>query len=281
MLKPQYRAWFFLLLISFAIIYLGHSFAGRQGVLWAVAIALGINSMFFFFGEWRVAPLLDGQILEGQDPWGLNQRVAKWSEQLRLPLPSIHILAIPTPQALAVGSLQRSGRIYLSQNLVETFSTTELDGIIACLLVSLRRAHTLSFAVTGALADGLLLLAQLIDRTLRIVIGTKRSPEAVQNNLVTYLVSPLLALVMRLGISRSDYFEIDQAAAQLTGQPKELAEALWKLESWARTNPYKVPAFLAHFYLVSPLTSKGWSRYFLVQPRAELRIQRLLGHFPI
>ena len=70
-------------------------------------------------------------------------------------------------------------------------------------------------------------------------------------------------------------------ASQLIGDPKILAQVIWKLEAYAQTLPFQAPASAAHMFIVSPLTTARWGRYFIAQPEPKTRIQSILGYYPI
>lgn len=281
MTKPATRAWTFMLLLSFLIILAGQTLGERQGLLWGVAIALSINTLIFFYGELRLAPWLAGREVEGTDPWSLLSTSANLSDQIRIPRPRIFILDSATPQALSVGNQWRAAKIYLTRGLLEKFNAAEREAVLAYEISTIKQQNTFAFTVVGAVADTFMVFAFWSDKFLRILIGTKKRPHSAQNHAMTYLISPLVALVIRLSVNKQDYLLIDKMAAELIHDPKRIANVLWKLHSYSSTIPLKALPGASHFYMVNPLTKSGWNRYFLVQPQIDTRIKSLIGHFPM
>ncbi len=280
-MKPTLRAWIFLALMSFAVIWLGHILGERQGLLWALAVALSINALVFFYAEFRLVPILSGKELEGTDPYGLRSITENLSAKLRIPTPRLFIMSSETPQALAVGNNWSQSRIYLTSGAIRRLNPDELRAIIAFELCAIQRLSTLNFSVSGAFVDAIMSLCAILDRGGKLIFGSRTQTNAIQNHIFSVICAPLVGLMAKFSVLPMDYFEIDRQAAELCGSPKHLAEALIKLNSYASTRPLNSPVFLSHFFIVNPLTKKGWPRYFEAHPKAGARVRKLVGQFPI
>ncbi|MFH1576072.1 MAG: M48 family metalloprotease, partial [Candidatus Margulisiibacteriota bacterium] len=94
------------------------------------------------------------------------------------------------------------------------------------------------------------------------------------------LLSPLIAQIIKLAISRKREFLADANGALITRHPEGLALALEKLT--ADPEPLEVAnKATAHMYIINPLkefegTSRGWfSKMFLTHPPIEERVAKL------
>ncbi len=276
------KAWLFLSLLAAAILYTGHSWGGRQGVLWALLVALGVNTLIYFYSEVRILSLFPGRKLEGRDPWGALEITKSLCKKMRLPLPQILVLQDSSPQALALGRSWNHSTIVLTQGLLDRFSRRELKAILAYQLASIRRQETFAFAVAAAFADAILSVARSLDKVSRLLLGTQKDPRSKNpGHFFSWLLSPLAAGLLRFSVGPGNYYAIDALASEICEDPKAVAEVLWKLESFAKTIPLLAPASQAHMFMVNPLTKRGWSRYFHVQPETKRRIERLVGYYPI
>ena len=91
----------------------------------------------------------------------------------------------------------------------------------------------------------------------------------------------LFRLLYFLCIPNRVYYEADALAARLVQDPKDIAQVLWKLESYTATQPMQVPHDMAHLFVVNPLPKEDWYSRLGYQPNFEQRIRKLIGYFPI
>ncbi|MCB0341885.1 MAG: M48 family metalloprotease [Pseudobdellovibrionaceae bacterium] len=280
-MKSPTRAWIYLITLALVLIVLGHWLGGRDGVLWGVAMALSINSVMYFFGDARILQSVQGHHLEGQDPWRALEILSTLSRKARIPEPKLLVMDQSSPQAFAVGRSWKEATVVVTQGLLDSFDRGELEAILAYQVACIKRLDTLSFGISSLFATLFLWVTRGLDAFLRLITGAKKDPYAPQSHIVTYITAPVVALLLRSSVGSSSYYHIDQLAAELTGQPKTLAQALWKLDSLRATQPFSVSPAAAHMFIVNPLTGKGWSRYFQAQPPVKKRIQNLLGYYPI
>lgn len=280
-MRTATKAWIFLIIVSLTLVVLGHYWAGREGLLAALILALGINSFVYFFEDQRVLTLLGGKDLEGQDSHGLRDIAHRLSIKAKVPTPRIIIIPHPAPQAAVVGRGITHGTIILTEGCLSKFSSLELEAILAYQLACIQSLNTLAFAVGSFLTSVGLVVTGALDSGLRLLIVEKKSQKIVVSQLFTRLISPLLGCILRLSIRPSFYRSADILAAQILGDSKRFATVLWKLDSYAQTLPYAAPLSTAHMFIVSPLTTVRWTEYYVAQPKTSERIRNLIGYYPI
>jgi heat shock protein HtpX len=96
--------------------------------------------------------------------------------------------------------------------------------------------------------------------------------------LVMAIVAPIAAMIIQFAISRQNEFQADRTAAEITGKPRGLANALLKLESYAHRIPMQVNPAAAQLAIVNPLSGSrggGLLRLFSTHPATEERVARL------
>ncbi|OFZ12111.1 MAG: hypothetical protein A2Z20_07195 [Bdellovibrionales bacterium RBG_16_40_8] len=275
------KAWAFLAAMSLTLIVLGHHYGGREGLLFALTVALGINSFVYFYEDRRVLSLFQGRELEGQDSFGLREMARRLAVKCRVPTPRIVLLESNSPQAGVVGRGITHGTIILTNGCLEKFSHAEIEAIIAYQIANIRLLNTLTFAVGSFIMSFSLFITETLDAAFRLLLVEKRNPQFFISNIITRITAPFIGFILRLSIRPSFYQAADTLAAQLIGDPKMLATALWKLESYAETLPFTVPMSTAHMFAVSPLTTLRWARYFIAQPRPSERIRKIIGYYPV
>jgi heat shock protein HtpX len=87
-------------------------------------------------------------------------------------------------------------------------------------------------------------------------------------------------VLIQLAISRGREYEADRGGADISGDPRALADALAKIDRYARGVPLETaeahPA-TAQMMIVNPLHGGGIAGLFSTHPPTEERIDRLLA----
>lgn len=180
--------------------------------------------------------------LYGARPLGLDEAPAihhmlrELAQRAELPAtPSPHYVASGVVNAFATGSRRRSA-IAVTDGLLRTLAARELAGVLAHEVAHI--AHD-DLRVMG-LADYVSRLTHLMAMTgqlLLLVLLPLVLTGSVEVDLwgfVALALSPQLALLAQLGLSRTREFDADLAAVRLTGDPAGLASALAKIERVSR-----------------------------------------------
>lgn len=285
-MRSTFKIWSALFLLSVALIVLGQEIGDRLGLLLGCLISLGINLFVYYYGYLKLTQIFGGQQLEGQDPWGMLERLRRLAERAKIPPPQLVIVPIETPTSFSAGRNWNHSSILLSEALIEELSPDEVEAVLAYEMARLKRHDTAVLGSASAFARGILWLPDLIEKHLPRMHGPREFMLAI-HFLLILLLGPLAALALQAAVRTRDYYAADHQAAQMIANPDLLAQVLWKLNSYAQTRPlsdHGRPAHLlshAHLFIVSPLANHGWRQLFRRQPPVERRIEKLVGHFPI
>lgn len=280
--------------LSFAFIIGGYALGSRFGLLFGFLVALSVNSLVFFYADLRLASLFPGRELEGQDPWGLLRVTQDLARRARVPCPTLKLIKSHTPLAFSAGLLPTRSTIAISTALIEKFTEEEMRIVIAYEIHRLKTHATAASTAASALVGFLTLLASFIDDVLLLRFMTRWSARirerraqylrhgGVSNGPMTLLVSPFVALLVRLSVSRRSIFEADLAARDLAKVDAGLvARTLWKLDSFVKTRPFPVNLAEAHLFTVSPLARYPFWTFATAQPSTASRLRNLTGHAPL
>ena len=207
--------------------------------------------------------------------------------------PHVQVIESKTPIAFSYGLLASRSTIALSTELLERMNDDELRVVLAFELHRLKSQATASATAASALVGLISWFAQAIDEVVFLKFLFKYSSRArkqrgwllrhggVSVGPMTLLVSPIVALLVRLSVSRKAIFDSDRAAAELVGDASLVARTLWKLDSYTKTRPFPVNLAEAHLFMVSPLTRYPNWRFASAQPPIERRLFELTGHEPL
>jgi heat shock protein HtpX len=154
-------------------------------------------------------------------------------------------------------------------------SKDELEGVIAHELAHIKNHDMLLQTITATMAGAIMNVAQF-----GLFFGGGDDEEG-SNPLVAIglmVIAPIAAMMVQFAISRQREFKADAVGAQISGQPRSLANALLKLEAGARRIPMHVSPSAAPLAQVNPLAAfgtRGISKLFSTHPPTEERVARL------
>lgn len=217
----------------------------------------------------------------------------------QLPMPKLYVIEDTAMNAFATGRNPKHAVVCATTGLLDRLNRTELEGVIAHELSHIRNYDMLLMSVVTILVG---MIALVADWFLRISYwGGGRRRDDDDNGggqaqaiffalgLVFALLSPLIAQLIQLAISRNREFLADASAASITKYPEGLARALEKL-AHDREPLEAANKATAHLYIHSPFytdtpysnfSSKnavGWfAGLFATHPPIEERIRRLRG----
>ncbi len=257
----------------------GQLIGGAQGLLWAGALVVIMNFGSFWFSDSlalamnRARPLAPGQL-----PW-LEQLTAQLATRAGIPTPKLYVIDTPTPNAFATGRSPSKAAVAVTTGLLELMSRRELAGVLAHELSHVKHRDTLTMTVAATLAGVISHVSQMVFWFGGAFLGRGDDDEGT-NPLVALgllIVAPITATLIQLAISRSREFDADAAAAQLTGDPEGLAQALSRLEYGNHARPLDHSPATAHLFIVNPLSGGGVMRLFATHPPVDARVRRLLA----
>ncbi len=200
-----------------------------------------------------------------------------------LPMPRLFILDDPQPNAFATGRNPEHGVIGVTQGLLDRLERVELEAVIAHELGHIGNNDILLSSVVVVLVGTVVLIADFFFRMAFYGrMGRGRDGKAqliiLVGAIIFVVISPILAQLMKLAISRKREYLADSTAALTTRYPEGLARALEKISSDPRQLKTANDA-TAHLYFVSPFRGKeekSWFRkLFLTHPPTEERIKKL------
>lgn len=229
------------------------------------------------------------QVDRGQAP-ELYRLVENLSIAAGLPTPKIYVIDDPAPNAFATGRSPEKASVAFTTGILQKLEKKELEGVVAHELSHIGNYDIRLMTIVVVLVGILTLLA---DWFLRFSFfgGRKKSSsngggqaQAVFMiiGLVLAILSPLIAMIIKLAISRKREFLADASGALLTRYPEGLASALEKISA-DHTPLRRANKATAHLYISSPLKdhkkdSVSWlSKLFNTHPPAQERITRLRG----
>ena len=164
--------------------------------------------------------------------------------------------------------------------ILQLLSAREIRGVMAHELAHVRHRDILISTISATMAGAISALANFA------MIFGGRDSEGRSNpvaSIAVALLAPLAASLIQMAISRAREFEADRGGAQICGDPHALADALARIDAYARGIP--MPTAEAHpataqMMIMNPLSGGGIASLFSTHPATEERVARLRAMAP-
>ncbi|MBU0648869.1 M48 family metallopeptidase [Patescibacteria group bacterium] len=271
------------------ILALGYVFGeisefGYWGVALAIVISVSMALLSYYRGD-KIALWTAGAkpITQKGNPY-VYRLVENLCITAGLPLPKIHIVNEPAPNAFATGRDPKHASIALTTGLIESLENEELEGVIAHELSHIKNYDIRLMMVVLVLVGIIALLANWMFRISFYGHGGRRREGGGQLALIILVIgvalailSPVIAELMKLAVSRKREYLADASGALLTRYPEGLAKALEKIAAYPKPMARANNA-TAHLFISSPFgpQPKKWmTKLFSTHPPIKDRITKL------
>lgn len=203
-----------------------------------------------------------------------------------LPMPKLYVIEDTALNAFATGRDPKHAVICATTGLLNQLNRTELEGVIGHELSHVANYDIRLMSIVTVLVGMVTLLADWLLRAGWFGGGRRnRDNEGSSGQIfliigiIFAIISPIVAQIIQLAVSRRREFLADASSVKLTRQPSGLISALKKLNS-DREPLEAANKATAHLYITNPLKNQtdavSWfSRLFNTHPPIEQRIAAL------
>jgi len=262
---------------------------GKGGLVLAVAIAMGTAAVGYYASDKIVLGISKARPVAKEEFPHLYHAVEGLAIAAGLPAPKCYVIEDTAPNAFAAGRKPETAVICVTTGLLEKLARVELEGVVAHEMSPIKnfdvRLQTLVVVMAGVVA----LLSDWMLRSFMWGGGGRRRGRnrggsggaegvLILIGLALAVLSPFIATIIQLAVSRKREFLADASAALMTRYPAGLASALRKIS--ADTEPLEAAnKATAHLYIVNPLKNLkgggGMNKLFSTHPPIEERIAAL------
>ena len=250
----------FISFIAVAAYFIGYALGYGWGFVGYALILSGIMSFAsFYYSDKIVLSLSNATPANPRIHFNFYTVTDNLCKVAGIPMPKLYIIEDSAMNAFATGRDPQHAVIVATTGILAKLTRTELEGVIGHELSHVKNYDTRLMGIVTILIGVITLLADFLLR-FSFFGGRRRGrdDEGGQLQIVFFLVglvlallSPLIANLIRLAISRRREFLADASSAQLTKYPEGLARALEKLA--ADIEPLEAAnKATAHLYLVNP-----------------------------
>ena len=256
-------------LMTLLLMLIGDFFGGLRGMTVMLVVGVAMNFFTYWNSDKMVLAHYNAQQVDKRSAPELYGIVEKLAQKAQLPMPKVYIIDSPVPNAFA------TGRDPEHAALADILTKEELAGVLGHELSHVKHRDILISTVAASMAGAISTIAQwgMFLTGGRDENGESRNPIAA---ILVMLLAPLAAALIQMAVSRSREYEADKSGGELCGDPNALADALLKIEAFAkrRVMPGATEA-TAHMFIINPFSGVDMKQLFSTHPATAERVKLL------
>ncbi|MEK9143461.1 MAG: M48 family metallopeptidase [Patescibacteria group bacterium] len=255
----------FVVLVAYV---LGVSLGYGTSFMW-IAVLFSVVSSFvsYYWGDKMVLAMSGAKPANRKQNFDFYTVAENLAIAAGLPKPKLYVIDDTAMNAFATGRDPAHAVICATTGILVKLERRELEGVIAHELSHIKNFDTRLMAVVAVLVGTVAFLADMFMRSLWW--GGRRDRDEDRGvgqimlvvGIALAIITPIVATLIQLAVSRRREFLADASAADLTRYPEGLARALEKLTGDREVLEAATNA-TAHLYVVNPFKGKQFAAWF-------------------
>jgi heat shock protein HtpX len=252
---------------------------------------LGLAAIFYamisYYAAGKIALSITGaKEIERKDNPTLYRTVENLAIAGGVPTPKIYLIDDTALNAFATGRDPKHASVAITKGLLDKLEKPELEGVMAHELSHVKNYDIRLQSLTVALIGLIALISDIFLRSMYYGGRSRRRTSGKAGGILIIvgialaILSPIIAKLMHLAISRQREYLADASGVLLTRFPDGLARALEKIKHDKEPLEAANKA-TAHMYIENPLRNeqkmKWMNKLFSTHPNIDDRISRLRG----
>ena len=262
-------------LMTMLLMAIGDYFGGLQGMTIMLFFGVAMNFFTYWNSDKMVLAHYNAQEVDARTAPRLYAIVKRLADRAKLPMPKVYVIDSPVPNAFATGRNPEHAAVAVNTALADLLDEDELAGVLAHELSHVKHRDILISTVAASMAGAISTIAQwgMFLGGGRDENGESRNPIA---TILVMILAPLAAALIQMAVSRSREYMADKSGGELCGNPNALADALLKIEAFARRRvmPDATEA-TAHMFIINPFSGVNMKQLFSTHPPTEERVRLL------
>jgi len=265
-------------LLTGIFLFLGNAIGGKTGLVIAFLIAALMNFFSYWFSDKIVLSMYGAKEISPQEaPW-LHRIVEDLARRANIPKPPIYLIPMEQPNAFATGRGPGHAAVGVTRGILELLDEEELKGVLAHELAHIKNRDVLIASIAATIAGAISMIVHWLQWALIFGWGRdeeNNNPLSLVGSLLLIVITPIIAAIVQMAISRSREYLADETGAYICGCPLALARALEKIHNYVTQVPARVNEGTAHLFIENPLKGEGLWELLSTHPSTEKRVARL------
>ena len=251
---------------------------GYSAVVIALVISLGMSWFSYYHGDKVALKSSRAKEIQKNDNPYVYRMVENLCITAGMPMPKVHIIDSPALNAFATGRDPEHASIALTTGIINALENEELEGVIAHELSHIKNYDIRVMTIVIVLVGTIALMSDMFFRMSFFGGSSDRenkNPIFMVIGIALLILSPIVAELIKLAVSRKREYLADASGSLLTRYPEGLARALEKIAQ----SPAKLQTAskaTAHLFISNPFKGK-FAGAFSTHPPIQDRIAKLRG----
>ena len=275
-----FKTFVLMALLTGLMVAIGGLVGDSTGAMIMLGIAVVMNFGSYWFSDSIVLKSYDAREVTEKDAPQLYNIVANLAKKADLPMPRVYVIDSPVPNAFATGRNPDHAAVAVTTGIMQTLDANEISGVLGHELAHVKHRDILIGTIAAAMAGVIAMVADIVQWG--AIFGTRSDDDdngGIIGLIATIIIAPLAASLIQLAVSRSREYDADKTGGEICGNPMYLANALEKIEYYAKTAApmQKAGTATAHMFIVNPLenSKKALKNLFSTHPDTDERIALL------
>lgn len=276
--KNGVRTVFLMTLVAALFMFLGNLLGGTSGMTIALVFALGMNFFSYWYSDKLVLRMYRAVEVDSKSLPRLFRMTRELADNAGVPMPKLYVIPQDQPNAFATGRNPENAAVAVTEGIMRLLSEDELRGVIAHEIAHIKNRDILTQTIVTTVVSAISMIAQF---AIFLPLGNRdgNGPHPIVM-LLSLLLAPIAAALLQSAISRAREYEADRVGAEICGQPKSLANALTRIESFVARIPMQTnegtAQATAHMFPVNPFRGGAMMRLFSTHPDTAERVHNLM-----
>ena len=263
-------------LLGGVLLLVGGLLGGQQGLTIALVLAIVMNFGAYWYSDKVVLRIYRARELDVTEHAHVHRLLNQLAKKAKLPKPKLYLIPSQNPNAFATGRNPSNAAIGVTVGILNLLNDKELKGVLAHELSHIKNRDILVGSVAATIATTISFLASMAQWTAIFGGYRNRNGGNIIGLLALAIVTPIIAGIIQMAISRSREYMADESGAKIAGEWKGLASALVKLEKNSKQFPMRLGGDAsAHMFIVHPFKGRSMMHLLSTHPSTKDRISRL------
>ncbi len=281
--KSYLLFFFFIILLMLIGFVFGLMFDSILFTILIIGISIVMVIVSYYYSDSIVLKISGARPVDRKTETHLYHLVDGLAIAAGLPKPKCYVIDSKALNAFATGRDPDHGVICVTTGLLKTLNREELEGVIAHEMSHIKNYDIRFMSIVAVLVGITTIISHIMLRSFFWSSGSSRGNKggSVQIamlglGIILAILTPIIATIIKMAISRQREFLADSTGALLTRYPEGLASALEKISK--DTTPLKTAnKATAHLYISNPLKNQKsfLNNMFSTHPPIEERVKRL------